>query len=50
MRAETSERTALRLQREVDSLEGGLLSEKERRRRIEEDMQGLVSDLGSLSM
>ena len=48
--AETTERIALRLQKELDQLEGGLLQEKDKRKRIEEDMRGLVSDLDSMNM
>ena len=50
MSAETNERIALRLQKELDQLEGGLLQEKDKRKRIEEDMRGLVSDLDSMNM
>ena len=48
VRAENAERAATRLQGEADSLQGGLLQEKQRGKRMEEDMQGLVSSLENI--
>ena len=48
VRAENAERAATRLQGEADSLQSGLLQEKQRGTRMEEDMQGLVSSLENI--
>ena len=45
IRAETAERAAQRLQKDVDRLQNEVLQENQKKRRIEEDMQGLMSDL-----
>ena len=48
MRAENAERAATRLQGEADTLQCGLLQEKQRAKRMEEDMQGLVTSLENI--
>ena len=48
MRAENAERAATRLQGEADTLQSGLLQEKQRGKRIAEDMQGLVNSLENI--
>ena len=48
VRAENAERAATRLQGEADTLQCGLLQEKQRAKRMEEDMQGLVSSLENI--
>ena len=48
VRAENAERAATRLQGEADTLQCGLLQEKQRAKSMEEDMQGLVSSLENI--
>ena len=48
VRAENAERAATRLQGEADTLQSGLLQEKQRGKRMEEDMQGLVTSLENI--
>ena len=48
LRAESAERGATRLQGEADTLQGGLLQEKQRAKRMEDDMQGLVYSLENI--
>ena len=48
VRAENAERAATRLQGEADTLQSAVLQERQRGKRMEEDMQGLVSSLENI--
>lgn len=48
VRAETAEREVQKLQKEVDLMEGDLLSEKAKAKRMDEDMESLLQSINSI--
>lgn len=47
-RAETAERAVQKLQKEVDSMESGMLVEKTKRKKMEEDMDSLMQSIADI--
>merc|ERR1739838_1102746 len=48
VRAETAERAVQRLQKELDAMQDGMLKEKTKKKRMEEDMDGLMMSVNNI--
>jgi len=48
VRAETADRAVQRLQKEMDILQDGMLKEKTKKKRMEEDMDSLMTSINNI--